>query len=131
MQNKSNRVLSLAMSAALMLTNMISPMTAYAEELTEDAAEEYLEVAEPEMIPEPETEAKEYMITLPWYEDIVYTSQPISQTDVFYINGTKNTKASFWSLKNIKSFILNFTLLNKSNHMLSFTLFTYILILLI
>ena len=59
----------------------------------------------------------------------IVTSQPIPQTDVFYIDGTKNVKASFWSLK--ESFILNFTLLNKTNYMLSFRLFTYILILLI
>ena len=31
----------------------------------------------------------------------IVTSQPIPQTDVFYIDGTKNAKASFWSLKNI------------------------------
>ena len=59
----------------------------------------------------------------------IVTSQPIPQTDVFYIDGTKNVKASFWSLK--ESFILNFTLLNKTNYMLSFSLFMYILILLI
>lgn len=61
----------------------------------------------------------------------IVTLQPIPQADVFYIDGTKNTKASFWSLKNIKSFILNFTLLNKMNYMFSFMLVTYILILLI
>ena len=60
----------------------------------------------------------------------IVTSQPIPQTDVFYIDGTKNAKLSSLS-KNIKSFILNFTLLNKMNYMLSFRLFTYILILLI
>ena len=30
------------------------------------------------------------------------TSQPIPQADVFYIYGTKNTKASFWSVKEYK-----------------------------
>ena len=33
MIRKTNRVLSLVMSAAMMLTNMISPMTVYAEDL--------------------------------------------------------------------------------------------------
>ena len=60
----------------------------------------------------------------------IVTSRPIPQTDIFYIDGTKNAKLSSLS-KNIKSFILNFTLLNKMNYMLSFRLFTYILILLI
>ena len=36
------------------------------------------------------------------------TSQPILQTDVFYIHGTKNTKASFQSLKEYKVFYTNF-----------------------
>ena len=29
----------------------------------------------------------------------IVTSQPVPQADVFYIDGTKNAKASFWSLK--------------------------------
>ena len=45
--------------------------------------------------------------------------------------GLKTPKPHSDLSKNIMSFILNFTLLNKSNYMLSFTLFTYILILLI
>ena len=72
MIKKTNRVISLAMSAALMLTNMISPMTVYAEDLTEAALEEYVPDEQPEVIPEPETEAKEYIITLPWYEEITF-----------------------------------------------------------
>ena len=72
MLSKTNRVISLAMSAALMLTNVIAPISAYAEEAVESSGEETYVSAEPETIPEPETEAKEYVITLPWYEDIVY-----------------------------------------------------------
>ena len=71
MQSKSNRVISLAMSAALMLTNMIAPMKVYAD----DAMDTYVEYGEEDSIPaEPETQAPaiEYTITLPYYEDIVY-----------------------------------------------------------
>ena len=32
----------------------------------------------------------------------IVTSQPIPQADVFYIDGTKNSKASFWFLKKYK-----------------------------
>ena len=45
--------------------------------------------------------------------------------------GLKTPKPHSGLSKNIKSFILNFTLLNKMNYMLSFRLFTYILTLLI
>ena len=38
----------------------------------------------------------------------IVTSQPIPQTDVFYIDGTKNVKASFWSLKEYKVFYTKF-----------------------
>ena len=38
----------------------------------------------------------------------IVTSQPIPQTDAFYIDGTKNTKASFWSLKKYKVFYTKF-----------------------
>ena len=38
----------------------------------------------------------------------IVTSQPIPQADVFYIDGTKNTKASFWSLKKYKVFYTKF-----------------------
>lgn len=72
MIKKTNRVLSLAMSAALMLTNMIAPMTVYAEDLTEAALEEYVPDEQMETVPEPETVVPEYLITLPWYEDITY-----------------------------------------------------------
>ena len=72
MIKKTNRVLSLAMSAALMLTNMITPMTVYAEDLTEAALEEYAHDEQMETVPEPEAVVPEYLITLPWYEDITY-----------------------------------------------------------
>ena len=54
MIKKTNRVLSLAMSAVLMLTNMITPMTVYAEDLTEAALEEYAPDEQMETVPEPE-----------------------------------------------------------------------------
>ena len=38
----------------------------------------------------------------------IVTSQPVPQTDVFYIDGTKHTKASFWSLKKYKVFCTKF-----------------------
>ena len=38
----------------------------------------------------------------------IVISQPIPQTDVFYIDGTKNAKASFWSLKEYKIFYSKF-----------------------
>ena len=38
----------------------------------------------------------------------IVTSQPIPQADVFYIDRTKNTKASFWSLKKYKVFYTKF-----------------------
>ena len=56
----------------------------------------------------------------------IINSQAIPQADIFYIDGTKNAKASFWSL-NIKLFVLTFILLNKMNYMLLFKLFSYIL----
>ena len=38
----------------------------------------------------------------------IVTSQPIPQTDVFYIDGTKNAEASFWFLKEYKIFYTKF-----------------------
>ena len=38
----------------------------------------------------------------------IVTSQPIPQTDVFYTDGTKYAKASFWSLKEYKVFYTKF-----------------------
>ena len=38
----------------------------------------------------------------------IVTSQPIPQTDVFCIDGTKNAEASFWSLKEYKIFYIKF-----------------------
>ena len=38
----------------------------------------------------------------------IVTLQPIPQADVFYIDGTKNTKASFWSVKEYKVFYTKF-----------------------
>ena len=38
----------------------------------------------------------------------IVTSQPIPQADVFYIDGTKNSKASFWFLKKYKVFYTKF-----------------------
>ena len=38
----------------------------------------------------------------------IVSSQPIPQAEVFYIDGTNNTKASFWSLKEYKVFYTKF-----------------------
>ena len=38
----------------------------------------------------------------------IVTSQPIPQADVFYIDGTKDTKAPFWSLKEYNVFYTKF-----------------------
>ena len=38
----------------------------------------------------------------------IISSQPITQAEVFYIDGTKNAKASFWSLKEYKVFYTKF-----------------------
>ena len=38
----------------------------------------------------------------------IISSQPISQAEVFYIDGTKNAKASFWSLMEYKVFYTKF-----------------------
>ena len=38
----------------------------------------------------------------------IISSQPIPQADVFYIDGIKNPKASFWSLKEYKIFYTKF-----------------------
>ena len=38
----------------------------------------------------------------------IISSQPIPQAEVFYTDGTKNTKASFWSLKEYKVFYTKF-----------------------
>ena len=83
MQNKSNKVLSLAMSAALMLTNMISPMKVYADEAIEPATDAYVDDALPDEII-PETEAPFFSITLPYYDDIVYM---VDEGRVFHPEG--------------------------------------------
>ena len=38
----------------------------------------------------------------------IISSQPIPQAEIFYIDGTKNAKASFWSLKEYKVFYTKF-----------------------
>ena len=38
----------------------------------------------------------------------IITLQPIPRADVFYIDGTENTKASFWSVKEYKVFYTKF-----------------------
>lgn len=37
MYSKANKILSIAMSAAILLTNMMTPMTAFADEVNEPA----------------------------------------------------------------------------------------------
>ena len=56
----------------------------------------------------------------------IISSQPIPQAYIFYIDGTKNSKASFWSLKKYKIFYTKFHS-TQQNELLLFKLFTYIL----
>lgn len=50
MYSKANKVLSLAMSAAILLTNMMTPMKVYADEISEPAQD-----LESEMPPDTES----------------------------------------------------------------------------
>ena len=69
MRNKKNRVVSLAMSAALMLTNMISPISAFAEDVSEPMTDAYMDAPADDAPKEtPETEPPYYSITLPWQD---------------------------------------------------------------
>ena len=66
MYSKANKVLSLAMSAAILLTNMMTPMKVYADEISEPAQD--LESEMP-----PETEPVSYCLTLPFYDEDSYS----------------------------------------------------------
>ena len=63
MYSKANKVLSLAMSAAILLTNMMTPMKVYADEISEPAQD--LESEMP-----PDTELVSYYLTLPYYDAV-------------------------------------------------------------
>ncbi len=66
MYSKANKILSIAMSAAILLTNMMTPMTAFADEVNEPAQD--LESEMP-----PETEPVSYCLTLPFYDEVSYS----------------------------------------------------------
>ena len=66
MYSKTNKVLSLAMSAAILLTNIMTPMKVYADEVNEPAQD--LESEMPL-----ETEPVSYYLTLPYYEEVSYS----------------------------------------------------------
>ena len=66
MYSKANKVLSLAMSAAILLTNMMTPMKVYADEISEPAQD--LESEMP-----PDTEPVSYYLTLPYYDAVSYS----------------------------------------------------------
>ena len=66
MYSKANKVLSIAMSAAIMLTNLMTPMMVYADEVTEPAQD--LESEMP-----PETEPVSYYLKLPYNEAVSYS----------------------------------------------------------
>lgn len=66
MYSKANKVLSLAMSAAILLTNMMTPMNVYADEVNDPAQD--LESEMP-----PETEPVSYYLTLPYNEAVSYS----------------------------------------------------------
>ena len=57
----------MALSAALMLTNMISPISAFAEDVSEPMTDAYMDAPADDAPEEtPETEPPYYSITLPW-----------------------------------------------------------------
>ena len=66
MYSKTNKVLSIAMSAAILLTNIMTPMKVYADEVNEPAQD-----LESEMLLE--TEPLSYYLTLPYYEEVSYS----------------------------------------------------------
>ena len=66
MYSKANKVLSFAMSAAILLTNMMTPMNVYADEVNDPAQD--LESEMP-----PETEPVSYYLTLPYDEAVSYS----------------------------------------------------------
>ena len=66
MYSKTNKVLSIAMSAAILLTNIMTPMKVYADEVNEPAQD--LESEMPL-----ETEPVSYYLTLPYYEEVSYS----------------------------------------------------------
>lgn len=66
MYSKTNKVLSIAMSAAILLTNIMTPMRVYADEVSEPAQD--LESEMPL-----ETEPVSYYLTLPYYEEVSYS----------------------------------------------------------
>ena len=101
MYGKTNRIISLAMSAAILLTNVLPPMQAYAEDVMEASTEEFAETTDaaevvcdvpeaeeklgsPEAASsekeeeqniseqEPEPEPIRYLLTLPFYEEASY-----------------------------------------------------------
>ena len=66
MYSKTNKVLSLAMSAAILLTNIMTPMKVFADEVNEPALD-----LERELLLE--TEPASYYLTLPYIEAVVYS----------------------------------------------------------
>ena len=73
MRSKKNRMISLAVSAALILTNMISPIKAYADDITEEMSETLTEETNENALDlqEPAREPA-YVLTLPYSEEISY-----------------------------------------------------------
>ena len=57
----------------------------------------------------------------------IISSQPIPQAKVFYVDGTKNAKASFWSIKEYKVFYTKFHSVQQNKLYALFKLFAYIL----
>ena len=57
----------------------------------------------------------------------IISSQPIPQAKVFYVDGTKNAKASFWSIKEYKVFSTKFHSVQQNELYALFKLFAYIL----
>ena len=66
------RATSILLSAAMLLGNLVSPMTAIAEEAAPEGNEGYEAAAEDSMQELPQTEAPDYLVTIPYYGETAF-----------------------------------------------------------
>ena len=66
------RATSILLSAAMLLGNLVSPMTAIAEEAATEGNEGYEAAAADTMQDLPQTEAPDYLVTIPYYGEIAF-----------------------------------------------------------
>ena len=66
------RATSILLSAAMLLGNLVSPMTAIAEEAAPEGNEGYEATAEDSMQELPQTEAPDYLVTIPYYGETAF-----------------------------------------------------------